>query len=526
MQNMYINEKEYLGVSIIITILFFMAFLMPSVVSAEELENFKTSDLNEEIVLEENKENVSEEPKATEEVNNEEVADDSNKEETVTENKREVSNDDNKDKSKTSNTSEVHKVLCIITKVDEDGNPLKGAVLQIIDSNGNVVDEWTSDGTKHETYLPEGEYTLHEKSAPEGYKLADDQSFTVKVEIASIDAGVDYSEVPCQHYGGTPLYYVEIEGEKYEVYCINQDWETPDDYSIYDGAVLTSSDINTYTTQTVYTDAHQNKGSVDISDQSLSSEELYNKLLTIIYHRQLASSIFTDLTEAEIRYVTESALKNYTNAGLTRVQRVATTAVPTGYDRYDYYVDGRFTWYLYPWYRSFIYDPDAPLGSNVYKTDIGNGNAFGTLARHWNDGHYGKSDPDARAKLARFYELYLYLISDDNPHPSDMHLYIFTTTNKALDLSGYDFDEGAYQNLLGIRWYNPQDEDHKIYLSVVNEKAPVEKKKVKKTKKHKQYKKSINPQTGDSIMNYIIMLPISLYGMVGGSVYLRTRKEN
>ena len=31
--------------------------------------------------------------------------------------------------------------------------------------------------------------------------------------------------------------------------------------------------------QTVYIDAQQNTGSIDVSDQSLSSEELYNKIV-------------------------------------------------------------------------------------------------------------------------------------------------------------------------------------------------------------------------------------------------------
>ena len=132
--------------------------------------------------------------------------------------KAEEINDEN-DTTRATGTAipvEEHKVKVITTKVDEDGNPLSGAVLQILDSEGNVVDEWTSDGTAHESLLTEGTYTLHEASAPEGYKLADDKTFTVKVEVIDIEAGVDFSETPCQHYGGTPLYYVEIEGEKYD----------------------------------------------------------------------------------------------------------------------------------------------------------------------------------------------------------------------------------------------------------------------------------------------------------------------
>ena len=231
---------------------------------------------------------------------------------------------------------------------------------------------------------------------------------------------------------------------------------------------MTPSDIRDFMVQTVYVDAEKNKESKDISDQSLSSQELYDKILDIIYHRQLASDLFSDLTEAEIRYITENALKNYTNAGLTRVQGVSSiSAIPAGVE--DYYYDGRYYWYLYPHFRSFVYLPNAPLGSDVFTTNVGNGDAFGTLARHWNSGdHNAKNNTTVKAQLARYYELYQYLVSDTDHHPADMYLYIFSTNNTALDISSYNFDGGAYQNLLGIRWYNPYDEEHQVKLTVVN----------------------------------------------------------
>ncbi len=59
---------------------------------------------------------------------------------------------------------------------------LAGASLQILDSAGQVVDEWVSDGTEHETVAmltSGGCYTLHETAAPEGYAIGDDVIFTV-----------------------------------------------------------------------------------------------------------------------------------------------------------------------------------------------------------------------------------------------------------------------------------------------------------------------------------------------------------
>ncbi len=376
-------------------------------------------------------------------------------------------------------TVEVHKVAVITNKVDDKGNQLIGAVLQIIDSEGNVVDEWISDGTDHISMLPEGDYILHEVSAPEGYKKATDQSFTVKVEEIDLDAGVDFSETPCNHYGGTPLYYIESNGVKEEVYCINQDWETPDENSNYDGNIITPDNIRDFTNQTIYIDAQQNKEKRDVSDQTLSNEELYNKILDIIYHRQQASKKFKDLSEAEIRYVTESALKNYTNAGLTRVQGVTSKSkIPAG--ALDTYYDGRYYWYLYPWYRSFTYNPDAAPGYDIYTTTISTGDAFGNLARHWNDagttenpGHNAKGNQSVREKVARYYELYQYLISDIDRHPEDMHLYVYSTNDKASKSSGFNFDDGTYQNLIGIKWFNPYDENYKVELKCVNVKTEI-----------------------------------------------------
>ena len=69
-----------------------------------------------------------------------------------------------------------------LRKVDTDGKDIKGAVMQLLDKDKNVIEEWTTDGTAHvlTAQLIVGEtYTLHEKSAPAGYELAKDQTFTV-----------------------------------------------------------------------------------------------------------------------------------------------------------------------------------------------------------------------------------------------------------------------------------------------------------------------------------------------------------
>ena len=67
-----------------------------------------------------------------------------------------------------------------LLKVDEKGNPLAGAVLQILTKDGQVVEEWTSTDTAHVvTGLAHGDYIFHEVSAPSGYMLMSDVTFTV-----------------------------------------------------------------------------------------------------------------------------------------------------------------------------------------------------------------------------------------------------------------------------------------------------------------------------------------------------------
>ena len=68
-----------------------------------------------------------------------------------------------------------------VSKVDENGNPIIGAEVQLTDEKGNVIDKWTTTSEKHkvQSELKIGEkYTIHEIKAPEGYQLARDYTFT------------------------------------------------------------------------------------------------------------------------------------------------------------------------------------------------------------------------------------------------------------------------------------------------------------------------------------------------------------
>ena len=69
-----------------------------------------------------------------------------------------------------------------VSKVDVYGEELIGADMQLENADGEIIDEWISDGTNHVvTELPAGDYTLKEIAAPDGYVIATDIKFTVDV---------------------------------------------------------------------------------------------------------------------------------------------------------------------------------------------------------------------------------------------------------------------------------------------------------------------------------------------------------
>ena len=79
-------------------------------------------------------------------------------------------------------TAENKPITIEISKQDVYGEELSGAEVELINSDEETVEKWTSDGTNHVvTELPAGDYTLKEIAAPDGYVIATDISFTVDV---------------------------------------------------------------------------------------------------------------------------------------------------------------------------------------------------------------------------------------------------------------------------------------------------------------------------------------------------------
>ena len=86
------------------------------------------------------------------------------------------------------------------TKIDAvTGKTLEGAVLQLADEKGNLIEEWTTTKETHVIYgLPEGEYILHEKMAPyqEGYVSASNLTFQASEEsVTEVEMKDEYSKI-------------------------------------------------------------------------------------------------------------------------------------------------------------------------------------------------------------------------------------------------------------------------------------------------------------------------------------------
>ena len=107
------------------------------------------------------------------------------------------------------------------TKTDATtGEELEGAKLQIIDKEGNIVEEWISTKEPHVVYgLPEGTYILHEELPPyvEGYVSAEDIEFEVKEDgsVTKVEMKDDYSKVEISKTDITTG--EELEGAKLQI---------------------------------------------------------------------------------------------------------------------------------------------------------------------------------------------------------------------------------------------------------------------------------------------------------------------
>ncbi len=91
---------------------------------------------------------------------------------------------DHRDVTVTIENTAIEKLVNILKVDAATGNPLAGATLVVKDSEGNVIEEFVTTEEPHTiTGLKDGEYTVEEKEAPEGYKKSDEiYKFTISDE--------------------------------------------------------------------------------------------------------------------------------------------------------------------------------------------------------------------------------------------------------------------------------------------------------------------------------------------------------
>ena len=84
--------------------------------------------------------------------------------------------------------------------ISTSGEELEGAKLQILNKEGEILEEWVTDGKPHLVEkLPVGEeLTLREITAPEGYEIAEDVEFTLEdtMEIQNVPGTQRHVHVP------------------------------------------------------------------------------------------------------------------------------------------------------------------------------------------------------------------------------------------------------------------------------------------------------------------------------------------
>ncbi|MBP3380427.1 MAG: TonB-dependent receptor [Ruminococcus sp.] len=109
--------------------------------------------------------------------------------------------------------SEKNKPITVeISKRDVHGNELVGAEMELINSYGETVEKWTSDGTNHViSGISAGKYVLKEIAAPNGYVIATDIEFEV---FADGSVSLKNAETTAVSEDGNPLIVMVDEAEK------------------------------------------------------------------------------------------------------------------------------------------------------------------------------------------------------------------------------------------------------------------------------------------------------------------------
>jgi pilin isopeptide linkage protein len=195
-------------------------------------------------------------------------------------------------------------VMYSFVKLDEDGNPLAGAELSIIDENKETVASWTSEATPYSliNVLVAGKtYALHEVKAPEGYELAADVSFTVDLTMAAGDS---------------------------EVVTVTMTDKKQKDTS-EDTTKATTEDTSEDTTKATTEDTSEDTTKATTEDTSEATTEATTKATTEATTEAVTEKVTEEDTEAPTEEVTETTTEAVTEATTEVTTEEVTTETTT-----------------------------------------------------------------------------------------------------------------------------------------------------------------------------------------------------
>ena len=195
-----------------------------------------------------------------------------------------------------------------VSVVDDAGAPVSGAALRLLDSEGNVLKEWNSDG-ELVLFLKEGEYAVENLSVSDEY-LAEADPIEIDIALTEEEAITDYvGTVVYDHdhseicgkasHVGLELYTVgQGPDDQVIAYCFNHGFSNPTEESRYKMLIATPEQLFAFA---------RNK------DDAITEEELYNHVLDAIYRSASIQQKFNLPDDTIARFLTYMAIKNFTD---------------------------------------------------------------------------------------------------------------------------------------------------------------------------------------------------------------------
>ena len=222
----------------------------------------------------------------------------------------------------------------IINKVDEEGNPLSGAKLRVTNSNGDLIEEFTTTKEAHTlNKLSNGTYYVEEIEAPSGYQLnTERKSFTVDENTTSIQVTMENKKTVMylgkvdnynEYIAGAKLRFSDSNGKEIETFISSnmpykieglaygkyklEELEAPDGYIKSDKVI--DIDFNENNNSSTYKITN-NKGSLTILKiDSETKEAVSGATLEIRKGNEVVKTITTTNTPTEINDIGEGTYK-------------------------------------------------------------------------------------------------------------------------------------------------------------------------------------------------------------------------